>query len=37
METLTTWSDEMLRLKPETLMKTLGIGAKLSKAIRRKP
>ncbi|MBN3858436.1 MULTISPECIES: GbsR/MarR family transcriptional regulator [unclassified Paraburkholderia] len=37
METLTTWSDEMLRLKPETLMKTLGIGAKLSKVIRRKP
>jgi len=37
LETLTTWSDEMLRLSPETLMKTLGIGAKISKAVRRKP
>ena len=35
-EVLTTWSDEMLRLKPETLMKTLGIGAKISKAVRGK-
>lgn len=33
-EVLTTWSDEMLRLKPETLMKTLGIGARISKAVR---
>ncbi|WP_322052804.1 GbsR/MarR family transcriptional regulator [Paraburkholderia bannensis] len=36
LETLTTWSDEMLRMKPETLMKTLGIGAKISKVVRRK-
>ncbi|NMG65025.1 MarR family transcriptional regulator [Azoarcus indigens] len=36
MEILTTWSDEMLRLKPETLMKTLGVGAKLSRAVRKK-
>lgn len=35
MEILTTWSDEMLRMKPETLMKTLGMGAKLSKTMRR--
>jgi DNA-binding transcriptional regulator GbsR (MarR family) len=34
LETLTTWSDEMLRLKPETLMKVLGIGAKASKMVR---
>jgi DNA-binding transcriptional regulator GbsR (MarR family) len=36
LETLTTWSDEMLRLKPDTLMKALGIGAKISKVVRRK-
>jgi len=36
LETLTTWSDEMLRLKPETLMKTLGVGAKISRTVRRK-
>ncbi len=35
-EVLTTWADEMLRLKPETLMKTLGMGAKLSRAVRSK-
>lgn len=35
LETLTTWSDEMLRMKPDTLMKTLGLGAKISKTIRR--
>ena len=35
METLTTWADEMLRLKPETLMKTLGIGARISRAVRK--
>lgn len=35
-ETLTTWSDEMLRLKPDTLMKTLGLGAKISRVVRRK-
>lgn len=36
-EILTTWSDEMLRLKPDTLMKTLGVGAKISRAVRKKP
>ena len=36
LETLTTWSDEMLRLKPETLMRTLGVGAKISQTMRRK-
>lgn len=35
LEILTTWSDEMLRMKPETLMKTLGMGAKISKTMRR--
>lgn len=35
LETLTTWSDEMLRLRPETLMKTLGVGAKISRTVRR--
>ncbi|WP_296225721.1 GbsR/MarR family transcriptional regulator [Ralstonia sp. UBA689] len=35
METLTTWTEEMLRLKPETLMKTLGMGAKISRTVRR--
>jgi DNA-binding transcriptional regulator GbsR (MarR family) len=35
METLTAWTDEMLRLKPETLMKTLEIGAKISRTVRR--
>jgi DNA-binding transcriptional regulator GbsR (MarR family) len=35
LETLTTWSDEMLRLRPETLMKTLGVGAKISRTMRR--
>jgi DNA-binding transcriptional regulator GbsR (MarR family) len=35
-EVLTTWADEMLRLKPETLMKTLGVGAKISRAVRKR-
>jgi DNA-binding transcriptional regulator GbsR (MarR family) len=35
LETLTTWADEMLRMKPETLMKTLGLGAQLSRTVRR--
>jgi len=35
LETLTTWADEMLRLKPETLMKALGIGASISRTVRR--
>lgn len=34
-ETMNTWVDEMLRLQPETLMKTLGVGAKLSRGLRR--
>jgi DNA-binding transcriptional regulator GbsR (MarR family) len=32
---LTQWSDEMLRLEPETLMKVLKLGAKISNLIRR--
>lgn len=32
---LTAWSDEMLRLKPETLMKMLGVGAKISRTLRK--
>lgn len=36
LEVMTVWSDEMLRMKPETLMKTLGIGAKLSQTMRGK-
>ncbi len=35
-EILTTWSEEMLRLQPETLMKTLGVGARISRAVRGK-
>lgn len=35
-ETMNTWVDEMMRLQPETLMKTLGVGAKLSRAVRKK-
>ncbi|ALM84541.1 GbsR/MarR family transcriptional regulator [Bordetella sp. N] len=35
LETLTTWTDEMLRMKPDTLMKTLGVGAKISRVVRR--
>ena len=34
MQVLTTWSSEMLRLQPETLMTTLGLGAKLSRVLR---
>jgi len=34
-ETMSTLAEEMLRYKPETLMKTLGMSAKISKAIRR--
>ncbi len=33
-EILTTWSEEMLRFKPETLMKMLGVGAKISQTFR---
>jgi DNA-binding transcriptional regulator GbsR (MarR family) len=32
---LTQWSDEMLRLEPETLMKVLKLGAKISNLVRR--
>jgi DNA-binding transcriptional regulator GbsR (MarR family) len=32
---LTQWSDEMLRLEPETLMKVLKLGAKIRNLIRR--
>lgn len=35
-ETMNTWVDEMMRLQPETLMKTLGVGAKLSRVVRKK-
>ncbi len=35
LETMTAGSDEMLRLKPETLMKTRGLGARISKTMRR--
>jgi DNA-binding transcriptional regulator GbsR (MarR family) len=34
-EILTAWSDEMLRLKPDTLMKMLGVGAKISRTLRK--
>lgn len=34
-ETLTAWSDEMLRFKPDTLMKMLGVGAKISRTLRK--
>jgi hypothetical protein len=33
---MSTLADEMLRLKPETLMKTLGLTAKISNAVRRR-
>jgi len=36
-EIMATLSDELLRYKPETLMKTLGVSAKISRAIRGKP
>lgn len=35
-EIMSTLADEMLRYKPETLMKTLGVSARISQAIRRK-
>jgi len=35
-EVLTTWSEEMLRLQPETLMKAMGVGAKITRVVRRK-
>jgi DNA-binding transcriptional regulator GbsR (MarR family) len=36
METLTRWSDEMLRLEPETLMKLMKTGAKIQQILRGK-
>jgi DNA-binding transcriptional regulator GbsR (MarR family) len=36
METLTRWSDEMLRLEPETLMKLMKTGAKIQQLLRGK-
>lgn len=36
LEILTTWSDEMLRLTPEKLMQALGLGAQVSRKIRKK-
>ena len=35
-EVMSTLADEMLRLKPETLMKTLGVAAKVSRTVRGK-
>ena len=35
-EVMETLADEMLRLKPDTLMKTLGVAAKISRTVRRK-
>lgn len=34
-EVMTTWVEEMMRLKPETLMKTLGVGARISRVVRK--
>jgi len=34
METLTSWSDEMLKLKPETLVKIMKLGAKIQSLVR---
>lgn len=36
MDTLTRWSDEMLRLEPETLMKLMKTGAKIQQLLRGK-
>lgn len=35
-EIMCTLSDEMLRIRPETLMKTLGVSAKISRTFRKK-
>lgn len=37
METVTTWTDEMLRLEPATLMKLLKMGASVQKFVRGEP
>src|SRR6185312_11139419 len=34
METLATWSDQMLRLEPSTLMKLLKLGSSIQKFVR---
>jgi DNA-binding transcriptional regulator GbsR (MarR family) len=34
---MTHWSDEMLRLEPETLMKVMKLGAKIRNLVRREP
>lgn len=34
METLTSWSEEMLRLKPETLVRIMKLGAKIQNLLR---
>jgi DNA-binding transcriptional regulator GbsR (MarR family) len=36
LETMNTLADEMLRMRPETLMRTLGLTAKISRAVRGK-
>ncbi|MBT0960388.1 GbsR/MarR family transcriptional regulator [Denitromonas iodatirespirans] len=35
MQTLTGWSEEMLRLKPDTLMKIMKLGAKIQNLVRK--
>jgi len=35
-EIMSAWVDEMMRLEPESLMKTLGLGAKISRSVRKK-
>ncbi|MDR3481978.1 MAG: MarR family transcriptional regulator [Burkholderiaceae bacterium] len=35
-EIMSAWVEEMMRLQPETLMKTLGVGAKISRTMRKK-
>ncbi len=37
LETLTAWSDEMLRLDTETLAKVLKLGARIKKLVQREP
>ena len=36
MKTMASWTDEMLRLEPTTLMKLLNMGAKVQQLLRRK-
>lgn len=36
LETMSTLADELLRMRPETLMRTLGLTAKISRAVRGK-